>query len=442
LWKKAVGVRQRRLVLALAGLLAMLVGACGGGSGNGGQSSGGSSGSSGGEERTVLVDYHHDEFASAFLGYYPKQLQVHPGDTIHFKQAWSGEPHSVTLGGIVDDMFEVEPLVEKYDTPDDARAGGVPEETIQRAIAAFSKLPPMVTGDSPEVYQAGAQPCFVPSKAEVPDFTDIEKEEAIPGVACPTAGKPQPAFDGTQGLYNSGFIPPTGESANRFDIPIAADAKPGTYHYFCNYHWTGMSGTIEIVAKDAKVPSQAAVNTEARKEITKASSSVLARVRAARRGDFGKAQPPLAGRSSTDSDNENDPANYVVINEFLPKTIKAKVGKPVTWTLDGFTHTISFNVPKYFPVFTVAKSGKVTWNPKSFKPVGWDVPEPAHSNNGPPSDEGRKIDVGTWDGKGGFHSSGALDHGDTFSLTFSKAGTYPYACVLHPQMVGTVEVSA
>jgi plastocyanin len=153
--------------------------------------------------------------------------------------------------------------------------------------------------------------------------------------------------------------------------------------------------------------------------------------------------PPVAGRASTDDAEGDEPANYVVINEFLPKTIKTKANKPVTWTLDGFSHTVSFNVPKYFPVFTVnGKTGNVVWQPKSWKPVGWDVPEPQGQSDGEQLDSARNIDVGKWDGKGGFHSSGALNHGDTFTVTFTKPGTYPYACVLHPQMVGTVEVSA
>src|SRR5829696_85121 len=34
-----------------------------------------------------------------------------------------------------------------------------------------------------------------------------------------------------------------------------------------------------------------------------------------------------------------------------------------------------------------------------------------------------------------------LNPGQTFSFTFTQAGTYPYFCMLHPNMVGTVSVS-
>lgn len=36
--------------------------------------------------------------------------------------------------------------------------------------------------------------------------------------------------------------------------------------------------------------------------------------------------------------------------------------------------------------------------------------------------------------------SEALDSGDSFSVTFDKAGTYGYFCSLHPHMTGTVTV--
>ena len=46
----------------------------------------------------------------------------------------------------------------------------------------------------------------------------------------------------------------------------------------------------------------------------------------------------------------------------------------------------------------------------------------------------------TFDG-GGIASS-VLNHNDTFSHTFTKAGTYHYICSIHPFMHGTVIVTA
>jgi hypothetical protein len=38
--------------------------------------------------------------------------------------------------------------------------------------------------------------------------------------------------------------------------------------------------------------------------------------------------------------------------------------------------------------------------------------------------------------------SNTLEQNATFSFTFDKGGQYPYFCSLHPNMVGTVVVSA
>ena len=40
----------------------------------------------------------------------------------------------------------------------------------------------------------------------------------------------------------------------------------------------------------------------------------------------------------------------------------------------------------------------------------------------------------------GSFKSDLLDKGQTFSFTFTKAGTYPFYCSIHPQMKGTVTV--
>jgi plastocyanin len=40
----------------------------------------------------------------------------------------------------------------------------------------------------------------------------------------------------------------------------------------------------------------------------------------------------------------------------------------------------------------------------------------------------------------GVFKSKALDTDDKYSYTFSKAGTYPYFCSIHPKMVGKIVV--
>lgn len=42
---------------------------------------------------------------------------------------------------------------------------------------------------------------------------------------------------------------------------------------------------------------------------------------------------------------------------------------------------------------------------------------------------------------GNFPSSGNLSQGQTYKVTFSTAGTYPYHCAIHPSMKGTVIVN-
>ena len=425
---------MRRSVAAALMILALVAAGCGA---DGDSAGGGFEPAEGGEARTVLVDYRHDEFTSAFLRYYPEQVTVRPGDVVNFRQTWTGEPHSVTMGKVVDNLFEYGDLFEKYDSPEAALAGGETQETIDTVNATFAKLPGMLADDY-EVYAPGAEPCFVPSFDEVPAFGD-GNEEVFEDVECPTEGEPQPAFDGRQGLYNSGFIPPEGDAANTFQVPIAEDAEPGTYRYFCNYHWIDMSGSIEIVAAGADIPSQQEVSRQARKEIDEDADLALPHVKEVRqaKGDdakVGEVQLPTAGL-------DVDEDYTVIVNEFLPRKIEAKVGEPITWNFEGIDHTVSFNVPKYFPIFTVKDGGAVFWEPDSYEPVGWDIDAKSTkpSGQGEP-DPPRLIDVGDWDGGGGFHSSGALSPGDTFTVAITKPGTYPYACVLHPQMVGTVEV--
>ena len=429
-----------RRVLAALVLVGALLTSCG--------DDGGSSSSGDGEERSVLVDFRHDEFAGAFLQYYPEQLTVRPGDTIQFRQAWTGEPHSVTFGRVVDDFAAQFEAFSAYESVEDAIAAGESQEDIDRFVDVYSKLSAMTDGF--EVAAAGAEPCFVDDMDDVPVVRDPDTDEVDPDVACPTKGRTQPAFTGRQALYNSGFIPYSGERGNSFTVPIAADATPGTYQYFCNYHFIFMSGRVEVVERGAAIPSQAEVSRQAREELEADAAEALEKVRTAEKlgvgdsitetvaGPEGESERrvtlPLSGRAIDDE-------TPVIINEFFPREFEVRVGEKVTWTLDGSLHTISFNVPKYFPIFTVDEDdGEVHWDPRAYEPRGFDIEReiPTFGSDFEPVD----VDAGEWDGRGGFHSSGGLVPGDTFSVTFTRSGTYPFACVLHPQMVGTLDVRA
>jgi plastocyanin len=417
---------MRRFVGVVAVFVLVLT-ACGNGGGS-------TRAAGGGEVRTVLVDYKHDQFSSSFFRYYPKKVTVRPGDTVRFKQSWTGEPHSVTAGSLAQDLLEVAPLIKQYSSKADAVAKGAPADLIAKASQAFAKVPPM-TGQGPDVYQPGAKPCYVASVDAVPVFVDQDKNQPDPKAVCPTDGKPQPAFNGRQALYNSGFIPYEGDGGNTFDVPIAKDATSGVFTYFCNYHWVEMTGVIEIVGKNVKIPSQSAVSKQAQQEIAKDAVVALKNVRDAKAGRVGALKLPLAGRET-----EKD-IHATAINEFFPQNPTAKVGEKITWTLDGNTHTVSFNVPKYFPLLTVQKNRSIYRNPNGYQAVGWAPPPEAPPSNDPNGPPPTFYDVGSWDGSGGFHSSGGLDPGSTFSVTFTKAGTYLFACVLHPHMVGTLKVT-
>ncbi|MEY2425527.1 MAG: hypothetical protein QOI61_1099, partial [Actinomycetota bacterium] len=119
-------LRMRKLTIGLvaAALVSTAFGAC---------SSGGSS------SRTIEVDYHSDEFAGAFLGYYPRDITVTPGMTLKFHQTWSGEPHSVTLGTVVNEGVNAgsPPLMQLFR---DYWAGkALPDEAPQDYIDLFEE---------------------------------------------------------------------------------------------------------------------------------------------------------------------------------------------------------------------------------------------------------------------------------------------------------------
>jgi plastocyanin len=382
-------------------------------------------------ERNVLIDYHFDQYAAVFPAYFPKQVTVHPGDTVVFKQSWSGEPHTVTMGTAVDEVYNViwkylkdgPPFPEK--PPDDPAAGA--------ALKKLNALPQAGSQTSPQFSQQGSQPCYVDS-GPAPEASEK-----------PCHNRTLKPFTGRQMYYNSGLIPYQGDQGNTFRLAIAADAAPGTHYYHCLVHGPLMSGAVTIVAANQSILSQADLNAEAQKQLSKYSDPFQKAFKEAQAR--GGAPVNLAGV-------QTPPTIPGSLTEFMPHAIKVKVHQKVTWRIVGDSHTVSFDVPKYLPEITFAKDGSVTYTDQTINPVagpGFSPPSDTggSSSSGPPSGPPPPpppvhVDAGNYDG-GHFLSSGLGSPTDptqevTYSVTFTKPGSYKYACLVHPQMVGEVDV--
>jgi plastocyanin len=244
----------------------------------------------------------------------------------------------------------------------------------------------------------------------------------------------QPAFDGRQTYYSSGFISPSGPSGNTYRVKLSDDIEPGTYRYYCVIHFPYMQGRITVRPKGADLPSEEKVNAAALAEVEKLARPLRSAFLAAKRGKavaYGgqRVNLPIAGYHSADEFTTQ-------VLEFVPRTYTTRVGQPVTWTISG-AHTISFGVPRYVPIYTVGRDGTLRRNPVVDRAAGGSPqPPPVSFESGPVS-----IDGGTWDGSG-FFSSGliASEPFSKYTLRVSKPGRYRYACLVHPKMVGTLTV--
>ena len=110
----------------------------------------------------------------------------------------------------------------------------------------------------------------------------------------------------------------------------------------------------------------------------------------------------------------------VQVNAFAPNEITINVGDTLTWRLDSTEfHNVLFTNGEPAPEFVQAGPDGVFLNPVVALPAGGS----------------------TFDGTGPA-GSGLLNKGDTYSLTFTKEGVFPYLCAIHPGMGGVVNVVA
>jgi plastocyanin len=460
-----------RRCLAVLAVVALAASACASGSGN---------------ERRVLIDFSSDEFGSFALANFPSAVTVAQGQTIVFKQTWTGEPHTVTGGSVVSDalnkgagwlrMFDafedmraaIPAVIDPSEAPpsatfaewaasilgapksegrdgfvkawDDLRAQGfaLPDlhnpgkQSLHEVNDAVDELSgPAFDGvlfaldDEGVIAQNVGQPCYLKTGAPPSDSTK----------PCAKADQRQPEFDGTQSFYNSGILKYEGPEGNTFKIKLADDIKPGTYTFYCAVHGPGQITQVTVKPRGASVPSQGAVTRQARKQIDALLEPLQKVYRAAVKTNTVKiddesVEGPFAGLAAPGQD-------HTAVNEFVPKTIRAKVNEPIVWKMMGADHTITFDVPRYFPIVDFSANG-VKLNPTLSEPAGGAPKKPDQEGGGV-----IKMDGGTYSGKG-FWSSGLISAEPylEYTLRIAKPGTYNYACLLHPPMVGKVVVTA
>jgi plastocyanin len=235
-----------------------------------------------------------------------------------------------------------------------------------------------------------------------PCYTDALPPPGSEACPAPPPATP-PSFRGA-GLWNSGaLLPAGGPPGAPTKITVAVAATPGSYNYGCLLH-RFMTGTLEVAEKDeARVTPD-----EVARQAAEGRSAALASA-----AKLGEPSPVAAQQGVTVASGWSD--EVTAVNKFSPIVAKVKAGERVTWKSSSLyePHTVTFVSPFKSPE-----------EPGTFIPGG--VASGARY-------------------AGGFAHSGLIGvqpfPAESFSLVFTKAGTYPYVCVLHPGMAGQVEVT-
>jgi plastocyanin len=386
----------------------------------------------------VTIDGQVDEFNASFFGYYPDHVTAHPGDTVVFTSVFTGEPHSITFGSIIQSVAEGFLAL----TPEQQSGEAPPPPELD---AAFAQIPPMLPEGEGDAIQTSVNACFVPEGGEVP--TD-------PATMCEVT-TPSP-FTGTEVFYNSGFVP----DAMTFEMRLADDLAPGTYYGFCTLHFVEMIFRLDVVDPEVPTATPDEVAAEGLEQLEADTAEALPALEEANAMTAEMPGHILAGTGAPDSN--------VLITEFLPNDATVAAGEPVTWTING-PHTVTFNAPESArTLLAQGEDGGYHLNPEGLTPAGFEMAAPpggstppegsmAHEGTapaegtepaegsvpaeGPPVEEAPPppVNAGTWNGEG-FFNSGFMFGGD-FTVTFSEPGTYQYDCLIHPEMQGTITVT-
>ena len=337
----------------------------------------------------VSVDGSTPSFALASDAFFPNDLSVHPGDTIVFTEVWSGELHTVTFGTLVD------------------RAIGNP------TFANTSAVPELLPPGRAVTVQSAAQPCFLDTGTP-PSYS-----------ACPQVA--QPAFDGMQAFYNSGWL----SQGMKFSVHIASTTPPGTYHFEDLAH-PSVTGQIDVSPVRQPIASPSQVAATAAAEL----AQVVQELQPAAQDAASLTTTVVPGLNEVAGITEAGVTDSFVA-AFGPPQITATVGQSIAWTLYG-QHALALNPPPGITgLLTRSSDGSVHVNPLVLNHSGGQFAP------GGPQSAPFTVNGGTYSGTS-FHNSGLLTSTlpglITYTLQFGAPGTYVMRCLIHPSMTETINV--
>jgi plastocyanin len=367
---------------------------------------------------TVNVDGVNPKANETFFAYFPQTTMVHAGDTVVFHYVGVGEPHTVTLGSLVNTA------VSAYDKLTPAQQQGPPPPALKSADGAVPQLFPNGPGDA---IQSAANTCFVAS--------------GNPGEAlCPSSQRAaQPDFNGSQSYYNSGWL----NANQKFTVHISSSTPPGSYGFMCLLHREFMSGKVTVAPASAAVASPAAQFAAGQQQQAKMETALAPAVAALRLGKPPVPHVTLPGQfPALAGTGGKVPAQ---VDQFGPKAIKIPVGGSVTWYFLG-DHSLTFGSDKTDnDIHAHAPDGTSHFNVKAIAPAGGPGEPPPGKPAFTTGIHLKVVASASWNGKG-FHSSGVFINSfgppviEGYTLKFTKAGTYSYICTVHDHMKGTVVV--
>ena len=303
------------------------------------------------------------------------------------------------------------------------RAGAERESKALQALAFLPKEITVNEGDAVLWALGGADhSIFFPADQKAPDLIVPGKAKGVllwnPVIFLPS---PQKTYDGSAPL-SGGVI---GQSMGLPKTYQVTFTKTGTYKYVCVFH-PGMEGTVTVQAAGTANPKTQA---EYDKMAVEQANAAIAKARELKQGS----KPIVTGEPGKRTftlDMVGSMEDVATFYRFPVDRLEIRRGETVTWVMKDPTelHTVSFGVGKRpFDIVTVKPEPK---GPPQFL-VTMETFVPA----------GGKVHTGK-----GFYNSGFMLVGppgvQSYSLTFSRSGTYEYICSTHLifGMKGTIVV--